>query len=389
MKNNLKDKTIITVTHFSVTGPPQNLEEFLINQKISKLFSISHPLYYQQGQNGSGWKLYERGALKEEGYLENKKRPDLLNYLKDVFLNIWWVLKTKDRWELYIGADNLNAFCGLVLKKMRKVKKVVYYTIDFIPVNRFENKFLDKIYHWLDIFSVKYCDEVWNLSPRMIEGRGECFGLDKRFHNKQKLVPEGVWFDRIKKHPFVQINKHAIVFLGHLVPRLGVQEAVKAVPEIVKIIPDFKFIIIGKGDYADTLKKIATELGVEKYIDFKGFIEDHKEVENIIAKCALGIATYSKDKDSFSYYADPSKTKVYMGSGVPVIMTDIFYNAKEIEQAKGGKVVEYDKDSIARAIIEFMKDEEKLKKYRENAINYMKKLDWNIIFSNALKNSLQ
>jgi glycosyltransferase involved in cell wall biosynthesis len=77
-----------------------------------------------------------------------------------------------------------------------------------------------------------------------------------------------------------------------------------------------------------------------------------------------------------------------MGCGLPVIMTDVFYNAKEIEDAGGGKIVNYDSFEIANAVIEMMKSQEKLREYKKNAIRYIKNFDWDIIFNSSLQKVL-
>lgn len=379
----IKDLKIIIVTHVYVTGPSQNFLEFCIGNKIKKVMFIGHPLMYQEEQNGSGWQLYIKGNLIKKYYTPNKKRREIVNYIKDAFFNIWWVLRSREKWNLYIGADNLNAFCGVILRILGRVDEVVYYTIDYIP-ERFSNKILNKFYHWVDVFCVKHVDITWNLSPRMVQGREGYSKLDKKYRNKQVLVPEGVWFDRIKRYPIEQIDPCTLVFLGHLMLRLGVQKVIRAIPKIIQSIPDFKFIIIGKGDNQEKLQELAYNLKVEKYIDFKGFIPHHKDVEEIISKCGVGIAPYSDEEKSFSYFCDPSKTKIYMGCGLPVIMTNVFYDAKEIENAGAGKIVNYDTNEIAEAVIEMMNNRKKLKEYKESAVKYIKNLDWEIIFKENL-----
>lgn len=387
MRMDFRDLKIIMATHAFTTVPGQHLLEFCVVNKSKKVFYIEHPLMYQKNQKGSGWQLYKKGQLEEEHYLPNWKGTEIGNYVKQALLNIWWGLKSKENWDLYVGSDNLNAFCGILLKRLGRVRKVVYYVIDYVP-KRFENRILDRFYHWVDIFCVKNCEIIWNLSPRMVEAREKYSHLDKKYRVKQLVVPEGVWLERIQRYSWEQINPHQLVFLGYLNSRLGVQKVIGAVPEIIKTIPDFKFIIIGKGDYRPRLEELARNLGIEKCIEFKGFILSHREVERVISRCAIGIAPYSDKEGAYSYFCDPSKTKIYMGCGLPVIMTDVFYNAREIEKAGAGRIVEYDTAEIAKAVVEMMSDQDKLKKYKKNAMKYIKNLDWNIIFKKNLEKVL-
>lgn len=378
-------KKVVIANHFYAVGPAENLLDFCIVNKIAKAMYVGHPLLAKEDKRSSYWQLYIHGVLKKGFRKKSKRGKDAINFINNAFITIWWILRSKEKWDLYIGSNNLNAFCGVLLKWMGKVKRTVYFAIDYVPKKRFENKTLDRLYHWVDIFCVKTCDITWNLSPRMTKGREKYAGLNMKYRVKQVVVPEGVWLKRIQKLSLEKINQHHLVFLGHLAPRLGVQKVIEAVPRIVKKIPDFKFIIIGKGEYRKKLEQLAHSLGVAGFVNFKGFIPDHREVERIISRCAIGIAAYSNEQENFSYYADPSKTKIYMGCGLPVIMTDIFYNAKEIEKSGAGKVVKYDADEIAKIIIEMMESPMELKRYKENAGKYIKDLDWNLIFEKNLR----
>jgi glycosyltransferase involved in cell wall biosynthesis len=388
----LQDIKIAIVTHVGSTGPSQNLLEFCLVNKTKEVCFVGNPLIdYLDSQKYSTFEIYSSGKLAAKKSIKRfsliKKEPDVLYYLTDLVLNLWWFIGFKKKWDVFVGSDNLNAFCGLLLKKIGLVGKVVYYTIDYIP-DRFNNKLLNKIYRTIDILCVKYCDLTWNLSPRMVEGRKKDSNLDRKYRIKQILVPEGVWFDRIKRVPFEKIEKQTLVFIGHLVARLGVQKAIEAVPMIVKKIPNFKFIIIGKGSYKEDLEKLCKKLRLEKHVEFKGFIPDHKNAEKIIANCAVGIAPYSDEEKSFSYYCDPSKTKIYMGCGLPVIMTDIFYNAKEIEESNAGLIVNYSAKNIAEAVINLMENPKKLEEMKKSSIKYIKNLDWNIIFSSCMSKTI-
>jgi len=125
-------------------------------------------------------------------------------------------------------------------------------------------------------------------------------------------------------------------------------------------------------------------MGLDRYITFTGWIKERKKLDNLISESACAIAPYNPAKAGFTYYADPTKIKDYLSAGLPVILTSVPYNAKEIQKKKCGIVVDYKKEDIAKAVIEFIKDKEKLRAYRENAVKYARQFDWNKIFNKAL-----
>jgi glycosyltransferase involved in cell wall biosynthesis len=380
----LENKKIIIATHVYATGPAQDLREFLLAKKVEKLLFIGHPLFWDEKLFGSGYEVYEKGVLREERYRKIKKNFALLLYSIDIWLNIFWVWKKMPKSDLYVGCDNINAFSGIVLRFFGKTKKVVYYVIDYNPT-RFDIKILNYFYHKLDQFCVRYADETWNLSPRMAEARREYFGFSG---GNQKTVPIGIWFSRFPRLDFSQIEKHTLVFMGHILEKQGVQYVIKAVPAIIKEIPDFKFLVIGGGEYLEKLKEYAKKLGVEKNITFTGYIEKHSEVEKMLSECSCAVAMYDKlDSNgalSFTYFADPGKIKAYLAGGLPILLSDVPHNAQEIEKRRCGYVISQDKEEIAEKIIALLKDEKTLREYRKNAIAYAEEFDWERIFGENL-----
>ena len=154
---------------------------------------------------------------------------------------------------------------------------------------------------------------------------------------------------------------------------------IKNIPKIVKKIPDFKFKIIGEGRYKDSLVSLVRKLSVGKYCNFMGRI-DNKDMEKEIAKSAVAIAPYLNTPDSYTYYADPGKVKTYLACGVPVLVTDLPWNAKEIEKNKCGLIIRDDGSDLVEKLMFFMKPKVN-KEFRENAVEYSKDFDYEKIFS--------
>ena len=102
-----------------------------------------------------------------------------------------------------------------------------------------------------------------------------------------------------------------------------------------------------------------------------------------MADSALAIAMYDKTKDTFTYYADPTKLKDYLSAGLPILLTDVPFNAQDIQKASCGIIVQYDSKILAKAIIKVLQDEKTLHTYRNNAITYIQKFDWEKIFDRA------
>ncbi len=176
--------------------------------------------------------------------------------------------------------------------------------------------------------------------------------------------------------------------MGHLRKGQGIELIIETLPYIIKKIPDVKLLIIGTGELENFLKKRSNELGLNENIKFKGFVKDHRNIENMLTKCAVGLAIYEPDSNNITQYTDPSKPKQYMACGLPIIITDVPWIAKEIRKKRMGLVINYDKVELAEAVIKLLKDDKFYAESRENAINFVSTLSWDRIFDKALLKAL-
>ncbi len=219
---------------------------------------------------------------------------------------------------------------------------------------------------------------MWDEIPRVIEAREKLLGIRKTDYRKLRIVPYGVWVDRIRKYSYEECEKTALVFMGHLLPKQGVQLVLKAIPKIVEKIPNFRFKIIGTGRYEKALKNLAQKLNVERYCHFTGKIEDDRELEEEIARSCVAIAPYIKELDTWTQYSGSGKVIKYLACGVPILLTGIAWNAKKIEDERCGMIISEEKRDIVDKIILL----EINQKYRENAIRYSESFNYEKIFSN-------
>lgn len=377
------NQTFIIATHQMVYGSPQALRDYLNNKKIKQLLFIGLSFLTQ---NTSSRYLYKNGQEINREIIDRSKNIGIKDYIVDFFQILLWVFKEKDKYDTFIGVNNLNCLAGLFLKKIGKVKKVIYYSIDFVPI-RFRNRLLNYIFHRIEIICVKYADEVWDLSPRIAKGR-KIFLRIPNYKNKQKIIPVGVWNDKVKKLPFSKIKKHQLLFVGHLLEKQGVQLVLDSIPKILKDIPNFQFLIIGGGEYKYDLEKRVKELHIEDHVEFRGWVNDRDVLDNILSESACAVATYKPEKQklyNFTYYTDPTKLKDYLSAGLPIVLTDVSHNALEIQEQKCGIIVDYETKSVAETIVKLMGDSKKLQEYRKNAISMANRYEWSNIFDKALK----
>jgi glycosyltransferase involved in cell wall biosynthesis len=377
----LSKMDVAIVTHVFATGPAQELEEYLKQKKVNRLTFLGHPFIYAR-EKRSFKKDYRNGNQFSLVYSFHWKLPESLNYLKDFVYTLWWLLTSKRKYHLYVGADSLNALCGLILRKLGLVQSVAFYSVDVVP-SRFGNRVLNTIYHRIEGICVTYCDRVWNLSNRMIIAR-EQMHIARTGSGKQIEVPIGVYYDRIRRFSLDQIDRFRLVYMGHLREGQGLGLIFEALPDIFKTWPQVSLVVIGTGPLESALKERAQKIGNGNRIEFKGYVEDHRIVEQILSKCGVGLALYEPDPDSFTWYADPSKPKQYMACGLPVVITSVPAISQVVQKENAGVLVNYDKSDMMRGLHTLLDDQLEYARKRKNAIQLAARYDWGIIFRKTL-----
>lgn len=385
LEKKLKKLDVVMVSHIFVTGAFLDLEEYL-KAKVKSLLFIGHPFSFRKETN-SFYRYYAKGRLRKEHKAFSLKLPEMLLYFKDAFYTFWWVLTQKTKFDLYMAADNFDAYLGLWLKKLNKVSNVVFYTIDYIP-QRFSNPFLNFLYHYFDRQCLENCNMVWNISPNMAKAREQFAGLKPGECSPQIVVPQGIWHNRIPKIPLGKKSKQRIIFLGHLVERQGVDLVIQAMKEVVKKIPKAELIVIGTGSYEVNLKALVIKEKLEKTVTFTGYIENDQDIEMELAKSTIAVAMYKPTKDSLTYFADPGKIKNYLSAGLPIILTNVPPIAVDLEKKRCAIISDYSKSELSKHIIDLLLNTHILKKYSKNAIDYASNFDYNKIYNRAFSHTL-
>lgn len=390
MNNLVAGKRIVVTTHYRIYSASQALRDFLRKEGCPYLLYVSHPLPLPDIPPEEK-SFAEVSRLKKitQTYQAGRRFGNLLiSSLYEAYLTLRWALASPGRFDLYVGVDNLNAVHGLILKLLGKVQRVVYYTIDYFPT-RFANPLLNWIYHVIDLLCVRFADETWNLSPVMEEARRKRHRLKGRV-GRQYTVPIGIWYEGAPRKKFAEINQKKLVFVGHLLPHMGVDLVIGALPLIQKDIPNIRLDVIGGGQEEENLKKLSRALKVERLVKFYGWVRDRKRLEKLMSDGAVGMATFNTEiLDEKVRNADPGKIKDYLLLGLPVITTDAPTIAAKLEEKQCGVIIKYDENDLAQAVVQLLTDRQRLALYRRNALKFIRQFDYPRLFSSHIKRVLK
>jgi len=384
--NNQNNLNFVVVSHVITEGGfVFETVDYLRSNSAYTVF-IGHPLNNVPG-GLSFYRCYEDGQLLKETTTPRYQLPNAIKFLQDILLTWWWLGKESRSFDLFIGVDNLNAFAGLGLRIIKRVKHTVLWTIDYVP-QRFQNHLMNEIYHRIDRFCLSNCDFIWNLSPRMADGRDKVRGLSPERYAPQFVVPHGIALNQIHQRSFEEIDRYAIAFMGHIFEKSGVQLVVDALPLIRQMVPKAHLLIIGSGPFESELRTQVHRLGLEDCIKFTGYIENHRIIEDKLAQCAVGVAIYNPVLDDFTYYADPGKVKVYLGAGLPVIITDVPWIAQDLNEKKCGILTQYNVNDLVNSLVYLLGDETRLREYRYNALQYAQYFEYSRVIDRALTQTM-
>ncbi len=380
------NSSVLIISHYykrtlSGGGPPQEVRDFFL-PKIKKLCYIEHP-FPTASDRKSSMTIYENGIFKKRIFTPSIMGPQTIFYVLDVFITFYFLLLARTKFDLCVALDNLNTASMIPFRKIGLVKKLVFYTIDYAP-QRFENKILNSIYHFFDRLACYHADKIWIVSGRMKTGRKKN-KVDVKKSAPSIMLPMGANLEKIKILSIDRINRHQIIFAGFLLEKQGVQIILETLPKIIKKIPDIKFIIIGQGEYEEKLKALSNNLALDNHIVFKGYIKEYTKVYKILSESAIGLAPYFPTSSNYTIYADPGKIKLYLGCGLPVVVTDVPKIAKTIQSKKAGLIVDYETNSFANAIVKLLSDDKLYKKYRQNAIKLSKNYNTNTLIKKAFE----
>lgn len=359
----------VFVNDSDVFGPGHAISSFLKEKNVYHMY-IRHSLYDK------------RPTLIEIFFGKKVEKFEIHNAFLGLFRYISEIINTirflgRDNIPVFIGINPLNAFAGLLAKRLGKVKKVIFYTADY-AYNRFENPFLNIIYHSLDRIAYTYADCVWNVSSRITHIRE----MQNVSTEKNIFVPNTPSIKLMKRYSASKKILNSLVLIANFTPAIDYTLILNVLKKLQKYYPNIHLSFIGTGVRENEIREKVSIMRLQNNVKFFGF-QDHEQAMKIIAKHKVGLALYSKQW-AWTEFGDSMKARDYLSLGLPVIMNKEISTSDDIEQYNAGMAINLSEKNLFESIYYLLEDTDTYLSMSKNAKKLARDFDLEKILTTHL-----
>lgn len=204
------------------------------------------------------------------------------------------------------------------------------------------------------------------------------YGFDQK---KLSFAPHGIYsifdfnkYDKntAKEHLNIPQDKKVILNFGILRPYKGFDDTIKAMPEILKKHPNaFLHISAGVRVFGgpENLQKLVEDLQLENKSRLIFDFVPSEEIEPIFKAAEIVVLPYKKVSQS-------GILNLALYFNKPIVLSDLFFEAKDIKDKLGIIISPGKPDLIAEAVNKLLSDKNLYNLFQENIKNYIKNDVW-------------
>ncbi|MCA9151408.1 MAG: glycosyltransferase family 4 protein, partial [Planctomycetales bacterium] len=233
-------------------------------------------------------------------------------------------------------------------------------------------------------------DQLVELSTRLVVMTNRSFEMLHTVYNVPKRktdlivhgIPDRPFADPLVcKDQFGVEAKHVALTFGLLSPNKGIEHVLQALPDVIREVPDFVYLILGathpslvrsEGEkYRIGLERMAKELGIQKHVIFYDRFVEIDELTEFIGAADLYITPYLNVEQAVS-----GALTYAFGCGQAVISTPYWHAAELLADGRGVLVPFADPAAISHEVVSLLKDEPRRQAMREQAYRLGRQMVW-------------
>jgi len=273
--------------------------------------------------------------------VNRERHKGLFSYWRDFNFTVDWIDKRDQVFDWAICLSSHLAEAGLLLRRRKKVKKVVYWALDYYPRRYGKNgvtgsrmsALLEWPYRRVEKHVVKNVDVRWTITRNMSDG-WKLGGYS--WHGPVFTVPHAITLLRKWSEVGEQVPNrlhHSLFWAGALRPEFGFDLVVNSWEELKGRFPNLRLTVSSRtpiSRYEEFLKR--------EDVDVVGFIPDEGTFLRLVGSHSAGLAPYQPG--SYKTYSDSARVKTYASCGVPILITRHCGSWEEVYRFGAGRIID-------------------------------------------------
>ena len=281
LPNNQKIKILHIITNLPVGGAQDNTLITIENLDKSKydvtLMSASDGDWLERALNLKDVKLI---------FVNELVRKIHIVYDFIALIKIFFYIK-KGNYDIVHTHSSKPGFSGRIAAKLAGVP-IIIHTIHGFPFNDFMNPFARKFFIYLERLLSKLSDALITVSNLNLQ---KAVDLKIAPMDKFTNIYSGICFGKFDVNVDIAHKKDELGFgkndkIVGMVGRLSAQKSpkyfIKAIPDVLSVEPDTKFLLVGDGELRQELESIIKKLKITENVKILGYRDDVPELLSII-----------------------------------------------------------------------------------------------------------
>ena len=293
----------------------------------------------------------------------------------------------------YMDADIFHSHCpppffSNAICKANKKPHVITYHFDIKIPKRAGNiriptllgEYVEKYYaqHYA-LKVLECCDAI------IVTGKSyaETSPILYNFLSKCHVIPNGIDISKfdaaIRTLNNVRRSK-IVLFVGRLVLPKGIDYLIRAMPAVLKEVPEAKLVIVGEGEEQKNLAELVRKLTLADTVEFRGYVNFKDLAKSYLEASVFVLPSFTR-LENFGIVLLEA-----MACRTPVIASDIPGVRENITKGNGLLFPPRDVDHLADSIITIISDDEKVKRMGNAGRKLVEeKYDWEVIAEQVSK----
>ena len=201
-----------------------------------------------------------------------------------------------------------------------------------------------------------------------------------KYREKIITIPNGIDEDEYKAHCSkvacrvrlgLPTDEKVVLFVGNFVKYKGIDVLLRCMPEVAKIVPKVRLVMVGSGNIKQDLEKLARFLRIDKHVTFTGFVSENRKI------------LYYRSSDVFVLPSTmgpecfPTVILEAMACGLPIVASNISGIPELVRHCENGFLIPpRNVGALSTSLIDLLTNEDLPTKMAKNSIRMVKRYSW-------------